>query len=80
MAYINVKVAFKGAWYDAEIDAAVNPMRIAEELAQTIADAPAGGEYLLALRDTSGLVEGASIELVEIAPRAVGKVERRPTR
>jgi hypothetical protein len=74
MAFLKVRVLYKGARYSAEIDDSVDPRVLAKQLAEDIDQASSDGDYRLALYDEVAVRDGSTLELVDVPTRGVRSV------
>jgi hypothetical protein len=73
MPYVRVKLIASGAIYNAEVDPEIDPKTIAVSLAEDLG-LPKGGNYRIALIDTSAIREGATLELITATPAKPGRI------
>jgi hypothetical protein len=73
MSYVRVRLIHGGDVYNAEVDPDVDPRTIAVSLAEDL-KLPKGGNYRIALIDAPGIRDGATLELVTVAPPKPGRI------
>lgn len=78
MANVNLQIVHRGETYEVDLDDAVEPAVLAREFAREAGISSAsGGEFRFALLQGKGLVDGATLELVEEAPRSPVTIRRK---